>query len=258
MSAVIEVRDLAVRFGERTILENVSFDVNEGEIFVILGGSGCGKTTLLRCMVGLLRPDAGTARIDGVDIAQAHGRELSRLRRRFGVLFQSGALLKSMTLEENVGLPLRESTGLSEDIVNELVRMKLAMVDLDGRGHLMPSEMSGGMQKRGGLARAIALDPRILFFDEPSAGLDPVTSVELDELILGLNAALGTTMVVVTHELQSINKIAQRAIMLDGSTHGIIAEGTPAEMREKSTHPRVRAFFRRERPAGEVPAGTGA
>ncbi len=245
--ALIEVRGLTVRFGERTVLENVSFDVLDGEIFVVLGESGCGKTTLMRAMVGLLKPEAGSVTIDGIDIVTARGADLAQVRRRIGVLFQSGALLKSMNLEENVALPLRESTGLSEEVIHGLVRLRLAMVNLDGSEHLMPSEMSGGMQKRGGLARAIALDPQILFFDEPSAGLDPVTSVELDELILGMNAGLRTTMVVVTHELQSIYKIARRAIMLDPHTHGIIAEGTPAEMRDHSPHPRVRAFFRRER-----------
>jgi phospholipid/cholesterol/gamma-HCH transport system ATP-binding protein len=247
---IIEVENLSFRFGEEPILDSVSFEVREGEVFVVLGGSGCGKTTLLRCMTGLLRPQSGTVRIDGIDVHQAGGRERAELLRKFGVLFQSGALLKSMTLGENVALPLREKTHLSEEMVAELTRMRLAMVDLDGRQDLMPAEMSGGMQKRGGLARAIALDPRILFFDEPSAGLDPTTSVELDELILGLNRSLGTTMVVVTHELQSIMKIAGRAIMLDGQTHKIIAEGTPAEMRDTHPHPRVQAFFRRQRVAG--------
>jgi phospholipid/cholesterol/gamma-HCH transport system ATP-binding protein len=247
--ALIEVRNLDVGFGEHSILEDVSFDVREKEVFVVLGASGCGKTTLLRCMTGLLRPRSGSVRIAGIDVHRASGRERAGLLRKFGVLFQSGALLKSMTLGENVALPLREKTSLSEDLVAELVRLRLAMVDLDGREDLMPSEMSGGMQKRGGLARAIALDPEILFFDEPSAGLDPITSVELDELILGLNRSLGTTMVVVTHELQSIFKIARRAIMLDRESRGIIAEGTPAEMRDRSPHPRVRAFFRRERVA---------
>jgi phospholipid/cholesterol/gamma-HCH transport system ATP-binding protein len=244
---VIEVRDLTVRFGSRTILERVSLDVRRGEIFVILGGSGCGKTTLLRHIIGLRKPEGGSVRVLGVDLAKAGESERDAVRRRTGVLFQSGALLKSMTLEENVALPLRESTGLPEPFIRELARLKLAMVGLEHAAGFLPSELSGGMQKRGGLARAIALDPEILFFDEPGAGLDPVTSVELDELILGLNQSLVTTMVVVTHELQSINKIAQRAIMLDGEAKGIIAEGTPAEMRDHSPHPKVRAFFRRER-----------
>jgi phospholipid/cholesterol/gamma-HCH transport system ATP-binding protein len=244
---VIEVRDLTVRFGPRTILERVSLEVRRGEIFVILGGSGCGKTTLLRHIIGLRKPEGGSVRILGVDLAKAGDAERDAVRRRTGVLFQSGALLKSMTLEENVALPLRESTGLPEPFIRELARLKLSMVGLEQAAGFLPSELSGGMQKRGGLARAIALDPEILFFDEPGAGLDPVTSVELDELILGLNRSLGTTMVVVTHELQSINKIAQRAIMLDGEAKGIIAEGTPAEMRDHSPLPKVRAFFRRER-----------
>jgi phospholipid/cholesterol/gamma-HCH transport system ATP-binding protein len=244
---VIEVRDLTVRLGGRTILDRVSLEVRRGEIFVILGGSGCGKTTLLRHIIGLRRPQSGSIRVLGVDLAAAGDSERDAVLRRTGVLFQSGALLKSMTLEENVALPLRESTGLPEPFVRALARLKLAMVGLESAADLLPSELSGGMQKRGGLARAIALDPEILFFDEPGAGLDPVTSVELDELILGLNRSLGTTMVVVTHELQSINKIAQRAIMLDSEAKGIIAEGTPAEMRDHSPLPKVRAFFRRER-----------
>lgn len=244
---VIEVKDLTVRFGSRTILEHVSLEVRRGEVFVILGGSGCGKTTLLRHIIGLRRPEEGSVRVLGVDFAKAGANERDAVLRRAGVLFQSGALLKSMTLEENVILPLRESTGLPEPFLRGLARLKLAMVGLEHAAGFLPSELSGGMQKRGGLARAIALDPEILFFDEPGAGLDPVTSVELDELILGLNHSLGTTMVVVTHELQSIYKIAQRAIMLDEEAKGIIAEGTPAEMRDHSPHPKVRAFFRRER-----------
>jgi len=248
---IIRVRGLTVRFGERTILEDVSFDVHQGEIFGILGESGCGKTTLMRCLTGLLRPQSGEIMIDGIDVLRAQGRQRQELLRRFGVLFQSGALFKSMTLSENVAFPLREWTDLSDPVIEQLVRLRLAMVRLEGRGTLMPAELSGGMQKRGGLARAIALDPKILFFDEPSAGLDPVTSADLDELILKINAGLGTTMIVVTHELQSIYKIARRAIMLDLPTHRVIAEGAPAEMREKSEHPRVRAFFRRERLAEE-------
>ena len=248
---VIEVQNLTVRFGERTILEDVSFDVYEGEVFVVLGASGCGKTTLLKHMIGLLKPASGSILIEGEDITRLGEEELDPILRRLGVLFQSGALFKSMSLGENVAMPLHESTHLSKELIEEIVRMKLAMVNLEGREHLMPSEMSGGMQKRGGLARAIALDPEILFFDEPSAGLDPVTSVELDELILGLNRSLGTTMVVVTHELQSISKIAGRAIMLDGETRGIIAEGKPSDLME-SGHPKVRAFFHRERLQGQV------
>lgn len=252
MKTIIEVRDLTVRFGEALILDSVSFDVREGEIFVVLGPSGCGKTTLMRAMLGLLRPVSGTVRYDGVDILAAGDRERERLLAGLGVLFQSGALLRSMTLGENVALPLRESTRLAMRSVLDLARLKLSMVGLEESFDAMPAELSGGMQKRGGLARAMALDPRILFFDEPSAGLDPLTSLELDELIRGLNRTLGTTMVVVTHELYSIYAIAQRAIMLDGEEHRIIAEGEPQLLRDRSDDPRVRAFFRREKTGGRV------
>ena len=243
---IIKVENLTVQYGDNLVLDDLSFDVYEGEIFVILGESGCGKTTILRHMVGLRKPEGGSVLVGGIDITNAEGKELDRILKRFGVLFQTGALLGSLTLGENVGLPLYESTGLSGEIIEELVRLKLSIVGLEDKAHLLPSELSGGMKKRGGLARAIVLDPQILFFDEPSAGLDPVTQIELDELILGINANLGTTMIVVTHELQSIFKIAQRVIMLDKDTHKIIAEGVPEELKETSDNPKVRAFFRRE------------
>ncbi|MBD3163459.1 MAG: ATP-binding cassette domain-containing protein [Candidatus Eisenbacteria bacterium] len=245
--AILEVRDLTVRFGETLVLDSVSFDVHEGEIFVVLGPSGCGKTTLMRAMLGLVEQTTGSVRYEGVDILTATDREKERLLARLGVLFQSGALLRSMTLGENVALPLHESTRLARESIQDVARLKLSMVGLDRSFDTMPAQLSGGMQKRGGLARAMALDPQILFFDEPSAGLDPLTSVELDEMICGLNRTLGTTMIVVTHELHSIYTIAQRAIMLDGGEKGIIAEGRPEELRDRSDDPRVRAFFRRER-----------
>jgi phospholipid/cholesterol/gamma-HCH transport system ATP-binding protein len=224
---VIEVHHLVAKYGERTILNDVTCEVRRGEVFVIVGGSGCGKTTLLRHMIGLNRPAAGRVLIDGVT-------------------FQAGALFGSLTLAENVALPLEEYTSLPVEMIDTLVRIKLAMVKLDGFEALLPAELSGGMKKRAALARAMALDPSILFFDEPSAGLDPVTSAELDELIVQLNKSLGTTMVVVTHELPSIFTIADRVIMLDSVTKTILAEGDPKELRDKSTDPRVHMFFNRK------------
>jgi phospholipid/cholesterol/gamma-HCH transport system ATP-binding protein len=243
---IIQVEHLVARYDERTILDDVSFEVRRGERFVIVGGSGCGKTTLLRHIIGLQRPAAGRVLLDGDDIAQADEDQLRRIQRKFGMLFQSGALFGSLTLGENVALLLEEYTSLSRDTIELIVRIKLSMVKLTGFEEFMISELSGGMKKRAALARAIALDPSILFFDEPSAGLDPVTSAELDELILQINRSLGTTIVVVSHELSSIFTIADRVIMLDGETKGIIAEGKPQALRDHSTEPRVHAFFNRE------------
>ncbi len=243
---LIEVANLTVVYGDNMVLDRVTFNVYPGEIFVILGESGCGKTTLLRHMVGLRIPEGGTVLVERENLNWAEYGQRERILKKFGVLFQTGALLGSLTLAENVALPLVENTNLPREIIDEIVRLKLSMVGLEDKGYLYPSELSGGMKKRGGLARAMALDPQILFFDEPSAGLDPVTQIELDELIIDINRKLGTTIVVVTHELQSIFKIAQRCIMLDKETGGVIAEGKPVELREKAEHPRVRAFFRRE------------
>jgi len=251
---IIQVRDLIARYGEETILEGVSFDVYEGEIFVILGGSGCGKSTLLKHLIGLIRPSAGQVVVDGQDIARAGSVEYHRLLRRIGILYQSGALFGSMTLAENVALPILEYTDMSSDMVSALVRMKLTLVHLEGYEDYLPSEISGGMKKRAGLARAMALNPKILFFDEPSAGLDPVTSAGLDNLILHLNKSLGTTMVIVTHELQSILAVAQRVIMLDKGAKGIIAEGDPRHLRETSRNPLVWRFFNRLPEEGLIPA----
>ena len=243
---IIQVEHLVARYEERTILDDVNFEVRRGERFVIVGGSGCGKTTLLRHLIGLQRPSEGRVLIDGDDIARADEDQLRHIQRKFGMLFQAGALFASLTLGENVALPLEEYTAPPRDTIELLVRIKLSMVKLAGFEEFMISELSGGMKKRAALARAIALDPSILFFDEPSAGLDPVTSAELDELILQVNRSLGTTIVVVTHELSSIFTIADRVIMLDGERRTIIAEGDPKELRDHSAEPRVHAFFNRE------------
>jgi phospholipid/cholesterol/gamma-HCH transport system ATP-binding protein len=253
-SPVIVVEDLTARFGDNVILENVSFQVFKGEILVILGGSGCGKSTLLKHLIGLYRPYAGRVLINGVDINAEDEAALRKLRRGFGVLFQAGALFGSMTVGENVALPLQEYTDISPTLLELIVKMKLGLVHLGGYENHLPGEISGGMKKRAGLARAMALDPDLLFFDEPSAGLDPVTAVELDLLIKGLNAGMGTTMVVVTHELESIFTIAHRVVMLDKDARGIIAVGEPRELKEHSTDPRVVNFFNRL-PPGEKGKG---
>jgi phospholipid/cholesterol/gamma-HCH transport system ATP-binding protein len=243
---VIQVRDLVARYNEDTIIDRISFDVYEGEIFVILGGSGCGKSTLLKHLIGLMPPYAGRVVVGGHDISGSDEETFACMLRKIGVLYQSGALLGSLTLAENVALPILEYTNLPKDSVDTLVRMKLSLVHLDGYENHLPSEISGGMKKRAGLARAMALNPEILFFDEPSAGLDPVTSANLDNLIIDLNGALGTTMVIVTHELESIFAVAHRVIMLDKRTKGIIAEGDPRYLREHSQNPSVKQFFNRQ------------
>jgi phospholipid/cholesterol/gamma-HCH transport system ATP-binding protein len=248
---IIVVEGLTARFGDNTIFENVNFQVFEREILVILGGSGCGKSTLLKQMIGLIEPAAGRVLINGVDINTEDKVQLRDLKMDLGVLFQSGALFGSMTLAENVALPLLEYTDLSPATIEFIVRMKLGMVNLAGYENHLPSEISGGMKKRAGIARAMALDPTILFFDEPSAGLDPVTSVELDNLIKGLNAGMGTTMVIVTHELESIFNITHRVIMLDKSARGVIAEGDPRVLKAHSTDSRVVNFFNRQAPGME-------
>jgi phospholipid/cholesterol/gamma-HCH transport system ATP-binding protein len=253
---VIIVDHLTARFGDNTVFEGVSFQVHQGEILVILGGSGCGKSTMLKHLIGLYKPAAGHVLINGVDVNTDDDRILRRVRMDLGVLFQSGALFGSMTLAENVALPLQEYTDLDAATVELIVRMKLGLVSLAGYENHLPSEISGGMKKRAGLARAMALDPTILFFDEPSAGLDPITSVELDNLIKSLNAGMGTTMVIVTHELESIFNIAHRVIMLDKTAQCIIAEGDPRELKEHSTDERVLNFFNRRAASGPAPQGT--
>ncbi|HYB72058.1 MAG TPA: ABC transporter ATP-binding protein [Candidatus Sulfotelmatobacter sp.] len=245
---VIEVRDLVVQRGDRRILDGVSFTVQRGETTVILGGSGCGKSTLLRHMVGLDRPLAGRVLLWGQDITELPEAEVNGLRRKMGILFQSGALFNSMTVGENVAVPLREHTELPDSTIEIMVRMKLGLVGLSGFEDYMPAALSGGMKKRAGLARAMAMDPEILFFDEPSAGLDPITAAGLDELILRLRQTFQMTIVVVTHELPSLFLIAEKVVMLDKGK--VVLAGTLGELRA-SADPRVQQFLER-RPAPEM------
>ncbi len=242
---IIRVKDLVAKFGEDIILDRISFDVYEGEIFVVLGESGCGKSTLLKSIIGLIKPHSGEIIIDGNDISNCDEAAFQKILRKIGVLYQSAALIGSMTIAENVALPIKEYTDLSQKSLDTLVKMKPNLVDLEGYENYLPSQSSGGMKKRAGLARAMALNPKILFFDEPSTGLDPVTSAEIDNLIIHLNKDLGTTMFIVTHELQSIFAVAHRVIMLDKHSRGVIAEGDPKYLRDHSQNRFVRQFFNR-------------
>jgi phospholipid/cholesterol/gamma-HCH transport system ATP-binding protein len=244
--AIIQVRGLTAAYGDAVILKDISFEVKRGEVFVILGGSGCGKSTLLKHLIGLYPLASGEVLIGGENLATAEGSDRQRILRRFGVTYQSGALFGSMTLSENVTLPIEEFTELPVTARKVISWMKLRLVGLEGFGGHLPSEISGGMQKRAAIARAMALDPAVLFLDEPSAGLDPVTSAELDALILSLREGLGMTFVIVTHELPSIYAVADRVIMLDKRKKGIIAEGDPRDLRDHSEDAFVRKFFRRE------------
>ncbi len=239
----IDVAGLVCGYGETVVLRDITFSVRRGELFFVIGGSGCGKSTLLRHMIGLKRPSAGRVSYFGADFTESDLAARRAMLKTFGVLYQSSALWSSLTVRENVALPLEEYTTLTRREINEIVLLKLAQVGMAGFEDYSPAELSGGMKKRAGLARALALDPAIVFFDEPSAGLDPVTSRQLDDLILEIRETLGTTMVIVSHELASIFALADRVILLDRVAQGIIAEGTPHALAEKSADPRVREFL---------------
>ncbi len=242
----IEVKNLKAGYGERLILQNINFQVRRGEVFAILGRSGSGKSTLLKQMIGLCRPTEGEVWIEGQNLVAARGKARECLLRQVGVLFQGGALFGSMTVLENVRLPLDEFTDLP-DTAKELIALaKLNVVGLVAAAGDMPGALSGGMQKRAAIARATALDPGILFLDEPTSGLDPITSSELDTLIRRLSHFFGITFVIITHELQRVFAVAQRAILLDEETKTIAAEGTPAELRDQTANPTVRRFFHPE------------
>lgn len=245
MDIHISVRDVEMAYGDYVIQRDLCFDIERGGIFVIMGGSGCGKSTLMRSLIGLKPPSRGTVLIDGINLWEAGRDERGRLMRSMGVLFQGGALWSSMTLAENVGLVLDEYTDLPGSMRDDIISLKLSLVGLAGFEDFYPSELSGGMRKRAGLARAMALDPDILFFDEPSSGLDPVTSRRLDELILELRATMGTTVVIVTHELASIFAVADDSILLDPDSKTMIAHGNPKTLLAESADPRVQAFLRR-------------
>jgi len=239
---MIEVKDLVTHYGETRALDNISCEVFEREIFVIVGGSGSGKTTLLKHITGLLKPTSGQIIFRGQDIASLDEDELAKSQRNIGIAFQSSGLFNSMTIGDNVALPLREYGNMDEELIKAVVGLKLSLVGLAGTEHLMPDELSGGMRKRAGLARAIALDPPVVFFDEPSAGLDPITAAGLDQLILEIRKLLGITFVIVTHELDSIKMVADRLMMLERGK--LIFTGTLADA-ESSDVPRVRQFFDR-------------
>ncbi len=241
----IRIDDVTMAFGSFVVQSDLTFDIEEGEVFIIMGDSGCGKSTLLKHMIGLINPAKGEILYDGESYWKADEARQLEISRRFGITFQSGALWSSMTLAENIALPLQEYTSLQMDEIADLAAMKLALVGLKRFERYLPSEISGGMQKRAALARAMALDPDILFFDEPSAGLDPLSSRRLDDLILELRESLGSTVVVVTHELESIFTIADRAVFLDAERKTMIALGDPRELRESCDQEKVRRFLKR-------------
>ena len=252
LETVVEVNNLTAGYDGKVIVEDVSFSVKRGEILCLIGGSGCGKSTVVRTMVGLLAPMAGEVRVFGQDPSVLEDQARIPFLRHIGMLFQNGALLGSMTVGDNIALPFREHTSLPEPVIQRIVESKLAMVDLPGTASLYPSELSGGMRKRASLSRAMAMDPDLLLCDEPSAGLDPIVAAGIDATLRHLQRSLGTTMIVVTHELPSVRIIADRVVMLaDGR---VLAEGTVDDM-ENSPNPRVRDFFARKPPADEVATG---
>ncbi|MEM1297024.1 MAG: ABC transporter ATP-binding protein, partial [Verrucomicrobiota bacterium] len=241
---LMEVTDLVRKFGDRTVLNGVSFKIYQGDTFVIMGGSGCGKSTLLRHMIGAEKPTSGVIKMFGEDITRMNSRQLQEVRRRIGMLFQSGALLQSMTVEDNVALPLREHGDLNPELIDIVVKMKLEQVGLTGHGKKMPSEISGGMKKRVALARALALDPELIFSDEPTAGLDPIMTAVVDQLTQDLTRKIGATVVVVTHDMTSVFRIGSQIIMLGTGEHQgkIVAEGSPEEIRNHPS-PIVKQFI---------------
>jgi phospholipid/cholesterol/gamma-HCH transport system ATP-binding protein len=251
---VIELQNLDMAYGSFVLMRDLNFTVNKGDIFIIMGGSGCGKSTLMKIMIGLKEPARGQVLYGGVSLWDTDPVERQKIIRQLGILYQSGALWSSMTLEENVGLPLEQYTDLSPGQIREVVSLKLSLVGLGGFEEYYPSEISGGMRKRAGLARAMAMDPDILFFDEPSAGLDPVSAHLLDELIIQLRDSLGTTVVIVTHELASIFAIGNNSIYLDVESKTMIAQGPPKKLLEESKNPKVISFLTR----GEVNVRAGA
>ena len=241
----IEAKNLTIGYGDYVLIKDINFTINKGDIFIIMGGSGCGKSSLLRVLTGLVSPLKGSVFVDGINFTSASPSGKNKIMQKNGILYQSGALFSSMTLGENIALPLQLYTKYSKSQIDELIRLKLALVGLAGFEDYYPSEISGGMKKRAGLARALALDPEIVYFDEPSAGLDPVSSKLLDDLILDINHSLGTTIVIVTHELSSIFAVGNNSIFLDGASKSVLARGNPNDLLRNPPNDTVFEFLTR-------------